>query len=972
MAGHGIRMILLFSLLINVEGFLSICHGCDNSCAVVMSTSECEGQNSLYCGKLLDYIENDVFWESCSTVLFSKGQHKTVSEKATTVVSNRFYMTGSYPVADVIITGLTLQMISKDITFENITMTKSTIWVMRRTDPYERDANIIVKNCVLLTSTSMILTDVDLSIRNSKFLNSKSTALVLYSSIVTFQGIVSFINNSGNTGGALTLVGTTMMIMEGCNLLFHNNRAKERGGAIFVDNSNDYLKVDETAIRFCFYILDNYSKNATYNISFIDNTAEVGGDHIYGGALKGKCASTTCTCQESYKSLSKYFLLKPNHSSSVSAISSNPTRICTCSDSGIPQCANLSEMFQTDFEVYPGAPFRISAVIVGGDFGTTTGVVYAHFVHANTTILPTLNQSQYAQLVLSNKQCTSLNYTVYSPNARELLYLTVSDNDLEEDFSYIKYRSEISSNIQEYNSYGSIQQPLLNGLTFINITLLKCPPGFVLTKFNGCDCYPQLTERGFSCSFKNGKGYISWKNTMWIGLALPQTKLNDTDNDQVIVSKLCPLHYCKEESRSVDLRNKSDLQCDYGHSGTLCGKCKQGLSLAIGSVRCIRCQNSHHLALILFFAAAGVLLIVVIAVLNLTVTQGKVNGLIFYANVVWSYQVTLFPPGTSKLSPLLTTFIAWLNLDFGIETCFVAGLNAFHKSWLQFLFPIYTAILFLVGLRYSSKLSKIFGDRSVPTLATLLFLSYTKLLRTIIEALSFVVLTSYPNKSATLVWSTDGNLRYGHSPHIFLLLTAIACLILLWFPYTILLFSMQWLRKVDHYRPLRIIGRYKPLYDAYFAPLRDRHHYWFGALLLAQCAVLIMSAVTYNAPSFSLIGLILISVIMLCYLNCVRVYTKRSVMITESSFLINLLLLVGSLPYFRHSFVTTASISVAFLEFCIIIIWNIIPQKVKMKLKYPKRNLQEENNNMIDMTKSLDNLSYIEYHNSDSESKIHN
>ena len=114
-------------------------------------------------------------------------------------------------------------------------------------------------------------------------------------------------------------------------------------------------------------------------------------------------------------------------------------------------------------------------------------------------------------------------------------------------------------------------------------------------------------------------------------------------------------------------------------------------SMAIGSSRCIECPNSHNVALLLAFAAAGVLLVFFILALNLTVTQGLINGVIFYANIVWAYKMIFFPSAIQKnhLFTFLQVFIAWLNLDFGIECCFFVGLNAYWKTWLQFLFPFY-------------------------------------------------------------------------------------------------------------------------------------------------------------------------------------------------------------------------------------------------------------------------------------------
>ena len=68
-----------------------------------------------------------------------------------------------------------------------------------------------------------------------------------------------------------------------------------------------------------------------------------------------------------------------------------------------------------------------------------------------------------------------------------------------------------------------------------------------------------------------------------------------------------------------------------------------------------------------------------------------INGLIFYANIVWHHQGIILVQKETKLegAHFLITFIAWLNLDFGIKACFSSGLNAYGKAWLQFLFPFF-------------------------------------------------------------------------------------------------------------------------------------------------------------------------------------------------------------------------------------------------------------------------------------------
>ena len=86
-----------------------------------------------------------------------------------------------------------------------------------------------------------------------------------------------------------------------------------------------------------------------------------------------------------------------------------------------------------------------------------------------------------------------------------------------------------------------------------------------------------------------------------------------------------------------------------------------------------------------------------------------------YANSVGAYRGIMFPQlaEINAAQSFLKIFVAWLNLDFGIQTCFFDGLNAFWKMWLQFVFPFYTAGLFIICLRHSTVLARLFGDRSV-------------------------------------------------------------------------------------------------------------------------------------------------------------------------------------------------------------------------------------------------------------------
>ena len=150
----------------------------------------------------------------------------------------------------------------------------------------------------------------------------------------------------------------------------------------------------------------------------------------------------------------------------------------------------------------------------------------------------------------------------------------------------------------------------------------------------------------------------------------------------------------------------------------------------------------------------------------------------------------------------LSVFTVWLNLDFGIETCFYDGMDAYSNAWLQFVFfPVY--IWMLVGLmilvsHFSQRFANLLCNNPVSVLATLTLLSYTKILRTLITTVYFTHL-EYPTYNRS-VWFYDVNIEYIIGKHIPLFLVAVLVFFFLFFPYTLLLLFGQWLQAISHLR----------------------------------------------------------------------------------------------------------------------------------------------------------------------------
>ena len=87
------------------------------------------------------------------------------------------------------------------------------------------------------------------------------------------------------------------------------------------------------------------------------------------------------------------------------------------------------------------------------------------------------------------------------------------------------------------------------------------------------------------------------------------------------------------------------------------------------------------------------------------------------------------------------------------------------------------------------------GTNGVSILATLVLLSYAKMFNTILTVLSYTTL--YTTQGRELVWSADGNIVYRGRDHAPLFAVALATLLFLWIPYTLLVLVGHWLERFN-------------------------------------------------------------------------------------------------------------------------------------------------------------------------------
>ena len=171
----------------------------------------------------------------------------------------------------------------------------------------------------------------------------------------------------------------------------------------------------------------------------------------------------------------------------------------------------------------------------------------------------------------------------------------------------------------------------------------------------------------------------------------------------------------------------------------------------------------------------------------------------------------------------------------------------------------------LVGLvilvsNYSPRFAKLLGNNPVSVLATLILLSYTKILRTLITVF-YITYLEYPtyNRSA---WLYDANINYFAGKHIPLFIVAVLVFLSLFLPYTVLLLFGQWLQAISHLRLFSWVNnaRLKPFIDSYHAPYKAKHRYWPGLLLVLRFILFLVFAFNpQHDPSVNLLAILVAS-----------------------------------------------------------------------------------------------------------------
>ena len=425
-------------------------------------------------------------------------------------------------------------------------------------------------------------------------------ALSIENTMLTLFGKSEFINNEANSNGGALKASRSRITFNRDFYLFENNTAGKRGGALFLSKTflhtiNQELYFIQNMAAFggalfvedfsencekeskCFYA-DHHRSQSLY---FQENVANEG-PILYGGLLN--------SCHYFIQSLSaiQIFISISNTSSTdftQQSITSDVVDFCFCDNEQRPNCSlkhkyvsairgeSISLLVIT---LDQNKSFKKSLISNCDDSTLTLGEGECHYNIDNP--------------------CTNVNIHVYSKQSIGNLVI---------------------------KSEGPCRE--MNKLT-VKVAFQQCPQGFQLaTSEDRCECDKRLASTFFiKCHIHNKA--IELNSNGWFKY----------DNGTLQVCKNCPLDYCDKDKTFILIKDINDSQCANNRSGVACGACKDFFSVVLGSSKCYECSGPHKyfiLWLVPLFAFMGLILVLSMLFVDLTVSIGLINGLIFYSNI---------------------------------------------------------------------------------------------------------------------------------------------------------------------------------------------------------------------------------------------------------------------------------------------------------------------------------------------------
>ena len=695
------------------------------------------------------------------------------------------------------------------------------------------------------------------------FTGNVGSALAVVTCYIDFTNCwkATFCGNQGKDGGAINLLGNSVIqIGQDTDMLFENNHANLRGGAIH----NTYVGYENTvSYTKCFI---KHSDNSipfadwTSKLSFINNTASLRGKAIFSSSV------LPCSWVGNYglvSDVSSFFCQWHFETKDGSS----------CADQIDTLTNSMASETNWQTAAYPGEMIHLN-ITVRDDLGhlmSNTVVFNAEiFNKSQVQVSPPFRFVTNQSVVLTGEP---INDTV----------IMKLDTVFSRDW-HIKY----------------------------SVNVLECPTGYKPMydmEYGGDICKCSLNNNSFGNHLRCADGQshsVFIDNGYWIGVL-------EKDGHGPFYMGNCPPRYCKvsKNGNGNELENGYKLQSAFSQeldneicsqanrTGVLCGQCIGNFSVSVNTIDyiCVNCSDASLLGLNLTLYLLGnyvpvVVLFLVIIAFNIRLTTGPAVSFIFFCQIVgFGNGITELIVATKANIPSFLDYLYKipfnvLNLSFlflqllDYHICF-RGLNALDVTQLNALVAL-TPLLMIFIVIVAVKLKETCYSRAVSyRIVTLcrgkcscLLKQERNLKTSLLHAFAAFILLSYNNFCVSAselleqlgLFNESGayypryvsyhaghiftdsayfQFRYALSAYLMLLIFVFPPLVLLlWFP--VHLFERCIVSQATCIRKYYPADKMAIFLDTFQGCYRDKMRFFAGLYLLCRVAIFLTASQSVN------------------------------------------------------------------------------------------------------------------------------
>ena len=766
---------------------------------------------------------------------------------------------------------------------------------------------------VFVVSHSSNITVVGTAGKGCHFHNNTVSVIFAVRINVNLRGWITFEDNRGFRGGALSLIGNSILFIHNeSTISFLRNKAFREGGAIYINSPGPFIS---TACAIQFFgekrikILHEDLQLLKVSITFSNNSAEIAGNSVFGNPLYFCQFIPITSIINDFNVLNtnqaivykEVFHFRDTVGNKLSELNSVQEFICLCPTVTFNKSCPPHHVL--DHTVIPGDTIAVYLNPVDSAIVPVASLLYSFPRSVNSYNPVSLDSHQDIRPIPGlSHNCSLVEFTIFAPE-------------------------NIIVHIDLFANIGRRKLTVM-----LNTT--SCPPGFKLGSIdssNRLSCLCSDFIKSHLESTCNMTHYtVARPTNYWVG-----TRTEDSGDQIVQFVSTCPTDYCREDVTDIDLRVPDQL-CAEGRTGTLCGACREGLSSVFGTAECQKCSNGW-LAIILLLGLFGIVIVISGLLLDLTITHGLINGYLFYSYIVMVNSNIFLQRNKSGF---LFWFLSWANMDSGFPMCFYDGMTEPAKLGLQYLFPTYIIIMIAiisVLSRQSLAMQRILSHLDgIHMLATMLYISFLKLFRTVIDTFTFVSIVSENGEEEDVVWFFDGTLEASNPISVILILLGSLTMAGFILPYVVFFtfstYIQQWVNST----------RLNAFVDANLAPYKERMRFWFGARLILTSIIYVIianrgtnnSAITLTLEVSLLVGFAIIQ----AYISP---FKNTAVTFLDMFFFLNLIALtVGTSYTIQNShrlpdqeILATISVSIAFIMYIGIIVLHLLRRLCKNNIK---------------------------------------